>query len=159
MKPITINITNLIGTMVIIGNEENASAQIQENVADTLLKILKTATQVTDNPSRVVNTQTHYNYQEKGFVLGFSSSPSSRKSRLQKDLIELKISRLRFLETLGLKHESELWIGKKINPELLERAYCFQNHIRKIQGGRKKSRNQAYKAMLDAIEWFGFSPC
>jgi hypothetical protein len=41
MKPVTINITNLIGTMVIIGDKENASAQIQENVIDALNKVLK----------------------------------------------------------------------------------------------------------------------
>jgi hypothetical protein len=43
MTPVTINITNLIGTMVIIGDKENTSAQIQENVADALLKVLARA--------------------------------------------------------------------------------------------------------------------
>lgn len=43
MKPITINITNLIETLVINGDKENASAQIQESVNDALLKVLKTA--------------------------------------------------------------------------------------------------------------------
>lgn len=47
MKPVVINITNLIGTMVIIGDKENASAQIQENVIDALNKVLKAATEAT----------------------------------------------------------------------------------------------------------------
>lgn len=50
MKPVIINITNLIGTMVIIGDKENTSAQIQENVTDALMKILKSATEF--DPSR-----------------------------------------------------------------------------------------------------------
>lgn len=52
MKPIVINITNLVGTITIVGDKENASSQIQENVADALLKILKTATEFTvvENP-------------------------------------------------------------------------------------------------------------
>jgi hypothetical protein len=52
MKPVTINITNLIGTLVIIGDKESASAQIEENVADALLKVLKSATEATIEPSR-----------------------------------------------------------------------------------------------------------
>ena len=52
MKPITINITNLIGTLVIVGDKESASTQIQENVNDALLKVLKTATETTVDPSR-----------------------------------------------------------------------------------------------------------
>ena len=53
MNPITINITNLIGTMVIIGDKENTSAQIQEFVTDALLKVLKSATESTaSDPSR-----------------------------------------------------------------------------------------------------------
>ncbi len=43
MKPIVINITSLIGTMVIIGDKESASAQIQEAVNDALLKVVATA--------------------------------------------------------------------------------------------------------------------
>ncbi|MBF2708948.1 hypothetical protein [Flavobacterium soyangense] len=43
MKPVVINITNLIGTMVIIGDKENTSAQIQEKVNDALLKVIKTS--------------------------------------------------------------------------------------------------------------------
>lgn len=52
MKPTVINITNLIGTMVIIGDKENASAQIQENVANALNEILKKATEPIQDPSR-----------------------------------------------------------------------------------------------------------
>lgn len=52
MKPVTINITNLIGTLVIIGDKESASAQIQKSVNDALLKVLKSATEATIDPSR-----------------------------------------------------------------------------------------------------------
>jgi hypothetical protein len=45
MQPVTINITNLIGTMIIIGDKENASAQIQGTVSDALMKVLKQATE------------------------------------------------------------------------------------------------------------------
>ncbi len=45
MKPITINITNLIDTLVIVGDKESASTQIQENVNDALLKVFKTVTE------------------------------------------------------------------------------------------------------------------
>lgn len=51
MKPIVINVTNLIGTMVIIGDKENTSAQIQENVADALLKVLARAQNVENQGS------------------------------------------------------------------------------------------------------------
>ena len=43
MKPITINITNLVGTIVVIGDKESASAQIQENVLEALSKVLAIA--------------------------------------------------------------------------------------------------------------------
>jgi len=43
MKPIVINIKSLIGTIVIIGNKETATAQIQEAVNDALLKVVTTA--------------------------------------------------------------------------------------------------------------------
>lgn len=43
MKPVIINITNLIGTLVIIGDKESASAQIKESVNDALLKVMTTA--------------------------------------------------------------------------------------------------------------------
>lgn len=43
MKPVTINITNLIGTLVIIGDKESASAQIQKTVNDALLRVVTTA--------------------------------------------------------------------------------------------------------------------
>lgn len=42
MQPVTINITNLIGTMVIIGDKESASAQIQETVNAALLRAITT---------------------------------------------------------------------------------------------------------------------
>lgn len=45
MQPVTINITNLIGTLVIIGDKESASAQIQRTASDALLKVLKKATE------------------------------------------------------------------------------------------------------------------
>lgn len=45
MKPITINITNLIGTMIIIGDKESAPKQIKDIVGDALLRVLKTATE------------------------------------------------------------------------------------------------------------------
>lgn len=51
MKKVTINITNLIGTMVMIGDKESASAQIQENVNDALLKVLKSASETTTDSS------------------------------------------------------------------------------------------------------------
>lgn len=44
MKPITINITNLIGTMVINDDKENTSEQIQEKVTEALLKVINNAT-------------------------------------------------------------------------------------------------------------------
>lgn len=50
MKPITINIKNLIGKMVVTGDKESASTQIQESVNDALLKVLKTATESTEVP-------------------------------------------------------------------------------------------------------------
>lgn len=40
MKPVVINITNLIGTMVIIGDKENISTQIEEKVTEALLKAI-----------------------------------------------------------------------------------------------------------------------
>lgn len=43
MNPITINITNLIGTLVIINDKESTSAQIQESVNDALFKVMTTA--------------------------------------------------------------------------------------------------------------------
>lgn len=43
MNPITINITNLVGTIVVIGDKECASAQLQENVLDALSKVLAIA--------------------------------------------------------------------------------------------------------------------
>lgn len=49
MKPITISITNLIGTMIIIGDKENTSAQIQESVSDALLKVISKS-QNLENP-------------------------------------------------------------------------------------------------------------
>ena len=52
MKTITINITNLIGTLVIVGDKESASAQNQEDVFNALLKVLKSATETTIDPSR-----------------------------------------------------------------------------------------------------------
>ena len=58
MKPITINITNLIGTLVIVGDKESASAQIQENVNDALLKVLKTETTVDPSRAESCNKET-----------------------------------------------------------------------------------------------------
>jgi hypothetical protein len=52
MKPVVINITNLIGTLVIVGDKESASAQIQKHVNDALLKVVKSATASTIDPSR-----------------------------------------------------------------------------------------------------------
>lgn len=43
MKPVKINITNLIGTLVIVGDKESASTQIQEKVNDALFKVMTTA--------------------------------------------------------------------------------------------------------------------
>lgn len=40
MKPVVINITNLIDTIVIIGDKENTSVQIQEKVTEALLKAI-----------------------------------------------------------------------------------------------------------------------
>ena len=47
MQPVTINITNLVGSITVIGDNENTSAQIQENVSDALLNVLKIATENT----------------------------------------------------------------------------------------------------------------
>lgn len=43
MNPVTINITNLIGTLVIIGDKEKVSAQIEETVNAALLKVITKA--------------------------------------------------------------------------------------------------------------------
>jgi hypothetical protein len=58
MKPVTINITNLIGTLVIIGDKQSASAQIKTTVNDALLKVLKTATEAKIDPSRAESCNT-----------------------------------------------------------------------------------------------------
>ena len=50
MKPITINITNLVGTITVAGDVEKASVQIQELVTDALLKVINTAT--TEAPAK-----------------------------------------------------------------------------------------------------------
>ena len=67
MNPITINITNLIGTLVIIDDKESTSAQIQESVNDALFKVLKTATESTIDPSRAkgCNSNESCNQQNK----------------------------------------------------------------------------------------------
>ena len=41
MNPIVINITNLVGTIVVIGEKKNASAKIQGIVNDALLRVLE----------------------------------------------------------------------------------------------------------------------
>jgi hypothetical protein len=46
MKPIVINITSLIGTMVIIGDKKEASKYIEETVLNTLLKVVSKAQNV-----------------------------------------------------------------------------------------------------------------
>ncbi len=43
MKPVTINITNLIGTMVIIGDKEISSEETTESVTNAILKVLARA--------------------------------------------------------------------------------------------------------------------
>lgn len=43
MKPVTINITNLIGTLVIKGDKDSASLQIQEKINEALFKVMTTA--------------------------------------------------------------------------------------------------------------------
>jgi hypothetical protein len=43
MKPIVINITNLIGTMVIIGDKNLASNEIQESISEALLRVIAKA--------------------------------------------------------------------------------------------------------------------
>jgi hypothetical protein len=40
MKPIVINITNLIGKLVIITDKENTSLQIQELIEESLLTLI-----------------------------------------------------------------------------------------------------------------------
>jgi hypothetical protein len=42
MKTVKINIKNLIGTLIVVGDKESASAQIKESVSDALLKAVGT---------------------------------------------------------------------------------------------------------------------
>jgi len=191
MKPLVINIHNLVENLSIMDNVQ-ASDELKDKITESLNKVLQSAHAQTENSadqskvnyieieeapqggraselekafiraikrSKSSNTQTRYNYLGKGIFLVDSSCPLSLQSHLQRDLAAFEKSRSRFLETLGLKHESELWIGKKINPELKDRAYQFQKRLRKSLGGQKKSKTEAYKAMRDAIKWLGFAPC
>jgi hypothetical protein len=55
MKPIVINITNLIGTMVIIGDKENGVKDIEEKVTSALLKAVSNAQIASEEQTQVPN--------------------------------------------------------------------------------------------------------